>query len=106
MAIITGITFLFLFLGVLLPIIQADFGVTVISNNEQAIIQDIQEQNFEEQTSAFTSSPSAFKIIKSVFLMFFFTFGQLPLVIDLFFIVLRIILALTIARNIWIGGGG
>jgi len=48
---------------------------------------------------------SAWKIFTSVLSMFFWTFGALPVWLDLFFWVFRAIFYLTIARNIWIGGG-
>jgi len=45
-------------------------------------------------------------VIWSVVKMFFWTFGSIPTWLDLIvFLPLRIILALIIARNIWIGGG-
>ncbi len=48
---------------------------------------------------------SAWKIFTSVLSMFFWTFGALPVWLDLLFWIFRAVFYLTIARNIWIGGG-
>jgi hypothetical protein len=45
------------------------------------------------------------QVFISIGKMFFWTFGTLPLWLDSVFLMVRIILIVTIARNIWIGGG-
>lgn len=101
-SIITGIIILFVALGTMLPFIREDFGQTqttdyLIDDFNQGIANDVDT----------VGNVSAFNVIISIFKLFFWTFGEIPLLIDaLLFIPLRIILVLTIARNIWIGGGG
>lgn len=98
MSIMFTIVSIFVFIGVLIPYIQADIGVSQTSSSADDLVDTIGQESS-------ISSINAFDIIGSVFKMFFWTFGDLPFYIDLIFVPLRIILALVIARNIWVGGG-
>ncbi len=99
--IIGGIIFIFIIIGAVLPFINSEFGEPEDLVNPQVIADTI---GAEEDTIG--SVLSGFTVIKSVFLMFFWSF-QVPLIIELvIFMPLRILLALIIARNIWVGGGG
>jgi hypothetical protein len=99
-SIITGIVTIFIFLGVLLPYVNAEFGVSSdnmnIDNIEKTVGEDIKDSSFI----------TIFSVLFSVLKMFFWTFGALPFWLDMIFIVFRVILGLTIARNVWVGGGG
>lgn len=94
-AVISGI---FIFLGVLLPFIQADFNTLETGHDPASLTDDINTDDLD--------SVSPFKVFFSVVSMFFWTFGALPFWLDMVFVVLRLVLILAIARNIWIGGGG
>ena len=94
--IIGGIVLLFVALGVALPFIQEAFGVEQTANSAEGLINPADA----------SSTVSAFSVIGSVASMFFWTFGALPTWLDLIFVVLRIMLVVTVARNVWIGGGG
>ena len=100
MTIIGGIIIFFILLGGFLPYVNEGLNARAVSFNtddiENTISADIQS----------TTSINAFNIILSIFSMFFWTFGSLPFWLDLLiFTPLRIILIVTLARNIWVGGG-
>jgi hypothetical protein len=97
--IITGIICILVAVGVILPFVNSAFGQPSTSVNIDAVEHDalVQSQN---------GALSMWTVFKSVLLMSVWTFGALPWWLDLFFVVLRITLYLTVARNIWVGGGG
>jgi hypothetical protein len=97
----------FICMGGLLPYIKSELGAE-FETPEYSTDGTISEiESADESTNAITGSPNVWDILLSVFKMFFWTFGDIHWIIDLLvFTPLRIILALTIARNIWIGGGG
>lgn len=100
-SIITGIILIFLTLGAIMPYINDSFSITSEEINIEKFEDDIAVDIEDE------SRISAFTVIFSIFKMFFWTFGSIPFWFDLtIMLTLRIILILTIARNIWIGGGG
>lgn len=100
MTIMYGIIVFFVIIGVLAPFLNASFDTDIPETSASSLYEDIDENDV-------TSTVSTFRVITSVFSMFFWTFGSLPLFIDaVIFTPLRIILAVIIARNIWIGGGG
>ena len=96
--IITSIMFLFIAVGIFLPIVNEAVG------NADSTLNDA---NFDDEidTDDLTVA-SAWNIFLSVLSMFFWTFGALPFWLDAIFMILRVTLVMTIARNIWIGGGG
>lgn len=98
-SIATGIITLFVLLGLALPFINSSFNETVTTNN----VTTLENQIGEDINN--TTSINAFTVLFSVLKMFFWTFGALPFWLDGIFVILRIILALIIARNIWVGGG-
>jgi len=100
MAIIFSIVTLFIALGFITPYINSEFDSDFNTNNPDNIIEGISSDDLD-------NGVSGWKILKTVFSMFFWSFGELPAWLDIIvFIPLRLLLALTIARNVWIGGGG
>lgn len=94
--IIGGILALLILVGAFLPFVQEDFGATVTENDVEGI-----------QGDASDATPvGAFQILVSVLDVVFWGFGSLPLWLNLIFLLLRIMVLLIIARNVWIGGGG
>lgn len=100
-SIIAGIIMAFVLLGVLMPFVTSEFNATAENVDVDKLEKDIGDKvdNYNR------ISLNAFDIFKSVFFMFFWTFGALPFWLDAIFLVFRIILVVTISRNIWIGGG-
>lgn len=94
--IIASIIAIFIAVGVALPFVQADLQQPVTVNDPHLAI----------DASQAGSAVSAYTVIASVVSMFFWSFGALPIWLDTVFLFLRIVLAITIARNVWIGGGG
>jgi len=93
-------------LATVLPFVQTDFNQTVVTNDIDRLTEDINRNNFSESGGIFTSAPSGWEIFKSFFLVFFWSFGALPLLIEIPLLLMKIVLVLIIARNVWIGGGG
>lgn len=101
MTILYSIMAFFIILGGLLPFVQEDFNQDQIENQYEPFTDDM------KQKAESVSTTNAFTVLLSVVKMFFWTFGDLPFVIDLvIFIPLRLVFLLVIVRNIWIGGGG
>jgi hypothetical protein len=100
-SIITGIIAVFVILGTILPYINAEYGVPDSFPDVDTV-----EGAVGDSTGSLGSVVSGWTIFGSVISMFFWTFGALPFWLDMIFVVFRITLALTIARNVWIGGGG
>ena len=100
MSIAYGIILFFFLVGAITPFMNASFtDLDIPENQPTGIIGDIDEDDL--------TSTKAYKVIKSLFKIFFWSFGALPTWIEwIIFIPLRILLVLIIARNIWIGGGG
>ena len=99
MTIIFGIITFFVFIGVVTPFINADLNTNLPEFNPEQLTSNI-------DTEQARSSISAFRVIGSVLSMFFFTFGEIPLFLDIaIFVPLRLLLVLIVARNVWIGGG-
>lgn len=99
MYIMGGIIAMFILLGAFLPFVHEAF------NSEQVIINDGQNIVDDVGQDPIITSINAITIIGSIAKIFFWTFGDLPFFIDIFLWIPRIILYLTLARNIWIGGG-
>lgn len=116
-SIITGIIALFILTGILLPFVNSAFDISDsvdnLENFESQLRDDIGNTRRNETISGIFGAFSAgmqgvsfLNIFFSVIGMFFWTFGALPFWLDAIFLILRIMLAMIIARNIWIGGGG
>ena len=101
MKIILLILVTFIMVGTLLPYINESFGGgeydTQQNINTTAMIDGVLDKDGE--------SVKTTQILKSIGLMFFWTFGALPFFIDLFFIILRTLLVLVIYRQIRSGAG-
>ena len=98
-SIITGIITIFIFLGITVPYINAEYGTQANEVN----VEGFESELAESADSSMITLPS---ILISIISMFFWTFGALPFWLDGIFLIFRIILGITIARNVWIGGGG
>lgn len=96
-----GIISVFVIVGIALPFVNESFEGTQEFNANTQGLQDQIGQDVND-----VSSISIFTVLLSVLSMFFWSFGALPFWLDGFFVILRIILVITIARNVWIGGGG
>lgn len=102
-SIMAGIVAVFLFLGVLIPVIQADLGADVTTYNAEGI----KQETLDEASSA--SKISLFTVGITILKLAAWDFGdtlELPVWLDAVFTLMAITLVLLIARNIWIGGGG
>lgn len=91
----------FILLGFFLPYINAEFGGTDGTADVDKLQADLTEDTGESWS--ILSAPGVFG---SMILMFFWTFGALPAWLDTIFLILRVTFFTTLARNIWIGGGG
>lgn len=80
----------FVLLGIILPITQKGIGESASSYDAESLVSDINEGQ--------ATTTSAWQIIKSVFSMFFWTFGALPTLIDAIFLILRIYLGISLAK--------
>jgi hypothetical protein len=101
--IITSILFIFLMTALFIPIIQTDLGV---SSSEVGVENTLGEV---AGTAASSGSLTIFNVFFTVLNVAFLDFGGVlgfPFWLDAFFFMLTITLVLTIARNIWVGGGG
>lgn len=107
-SIIAIIIFIFLGTSIIIPFVNAEFGTTSdVFDNDAFEASIISEAENIPEISAFDTG--AFKVITNVVKLAFFDFGNtlgLPFWLDLIYTVLAIILILTVARNVWIGGGG
>lgn len=98
--IIAGILCIFVVTGIFLPYINEGFDQDVTTYNIEGIQDDI------GQEAESVSKVGTFDIVISVVNMFYYSWGAMPFWLEAIFFILRIVLILTIARNIWIGGGG
>ena len=97
-SIMWGIVTVFVMLGVLLPYVNADLRV----DGTQIQTGNLQSEVGDDVRSA--STINIFTVLFSVVSMFFWSFGQIPFFLECaFFIPARIMLAVIIARNVWIG---
>lgn len=98
-SIISGIIIIFVLIGVFLPYLNQEFPSSASATNISGIEDDLSGD------AEGIDDINAFDVLVSVLKMFFWTFGDLPFWLDTMFIILRIIFIVTVARNIWIGGG-
>lgn len=101
--IIVGIMTVFIATGLILPFINDE-----LDGNQEftADIEGLKTQVGQDSNDLkFTSGINAFSVFTSIISMFFWSFGALPFWLDSIFVILRITLVATIARNVWIGGG-
>ena len=115
-SIIAGIIAVFIIIGAFLPVINAAFGVppeesacfdiSTVESELQNATRNIGVKDIQPTITRPTGSFSIFDVVASIIKMFFWTCGALPTWLDLVFLIFRITLILTIARNLWVGGGG
>lgn len=104
--IIGGIITVFILLGVITPFLNADFNSDQVTNYDIEGFTSDAAENVRTTESVF-SVTNLVIVFLSVIKMFFWTFGDLPFWVDLLILTpMRFILVLTIARNVWVGGGG
>lgn len=89
---------IFVMLSLFLPFIQADFGEIQTSNSVDSLI--------DADDSDDLTDVSAWELIKSFFKVFFWSFGTFPFWLEGILGVMKLVLIITVARNIWVGGGG
>ncbi len=103
--IITFIVSVFIFTGVAVPFLNAEFGVPTSIPSVDTLEGEVSGAVGATEVSGVLDI-GIFDVLLSVMSMFFWSFGALPFFLEAIFLVFRIVLVLTIARNIWIGGGG
>ena len=86
------LVFLFVALGGILPFIQAEFQQTTQEGRVEGLNTAV------SQKSGSLDSTSAIDVALSIVKMFFWTFGDLPLWLDLIFIAFRIQLLMIIIQ--------
>lgn len=87
LAVLIGLISIFFILGTALPFIQHDFGMPEVKNN--FIDSTVQQPN---DTNPVTAPFSWLAVLFSIIKMFFWTFGQVPLIIELILEFFRIIM--------------
>lgn len=106
-SIITIIVLIFLGSSLIIPFLNDEFGTTGGVFNNDKLTGEIQDGAKKiPEASAFDTD--AFTVITTTIKLAFFDVGnslELPFWLDLLYTVLAIVLILTIARNVWIGGG-
>jgi|SRR3972149_6847938 len=93
------IVMIFIAVGASLPFVNAEFGDSSTDFNTEDLQTDLNDQ-ITDVTSVSTTT-----VLFSIGKMFFWTFGSLPLFLELFFTVFRILLALLLYRQIRSGAG-
>ncbi len=89
----------FILLGLLLPIINSGF------DTEYSGVSGITELEDDIGSESSNNQLSIWRVMFSLISVFFWSFGELPIIANIFLLIPRILLLLTISRNIWIGGG-
>ena len=103
--IIAGIVIIFMMIGTALPYINDSLSDAYPTNSTSNNYNSIYEAENPSNLNVATGTISMFSIVVSVFSMFFWTFGALPMWLDLFFVFLRLMLALLVYRLIRSGSG-
>jgi len=113
MGILVTILFIFILTASILPIIQAQFGEEdFVNNNVDGLITGVGDNVCAGGVFSFlclgTIATGGAAIIFGFFKIFFWTFGDLPFLLDLFvFIPLRLVLVLILIKFIpTVGSGG
>lgn len=98
MTILGGFIILFVAIGIAIPVIESEYSSSTTEYDLTTVSGD--------QDSSDLTGLSAWKVIKSIALMFVWSFSGIPLWIELLiFEPIRIIAYAILARNIWPGGG-
>ena len=94
-SIMLTIIIIFVFLGAILPFVNAAFNQGATNLNTKGV-EFAAGQNLEE-----TSGVGILDVIISIFTMFFWTFGNVPVIMDLIvFVPIRIIFLVILYRNL------
>lgn len=102
-SILTGIIIVFFLSALMIPFINAEFGTTSSEFDTESVRGEVQ------QDADSVGSINAFTVLLTVLKLGGWDFGDslsLPFWLDALYSVLAIVFTLTIARNIWVGGGG
>lgn len=95
-----GILIFFIFLGVILPYVHSEFDESGTVTNPEHLVDDVQDVEIDSIASVVSLGDVAISILS----MFFWTFGALPLLLDLLvFVPMRLILiwlAVRLARGV------
>ena len=99
MTILGGIIFILIFSSVIATYINSEFNAGLPENNIDNLESDISTKAHENELNAWT-------VFGDIIAMFFWSFGNLPIWLDLvIYLPLRIIMYFIIIRNVWVGGG-
>lgn len=99
--IILTIMVIFIGLGTILPFVQSELGEAQVTVDTQGILTEVGDEVGDP-----SGGVGILSILFSIIKMFFWTFGDVPVIIDaLFFTPVRLAFVFLIARNIWPGGG-
>lgn len=93
--IIGGLSFLFVMIGFAVPFINAEFS------SDYALTGDTNPSVDEEEFSPV----SGWSVFLSILGMATWSFGIIPVWLDVIFIPIRVLFWFVVARNIWVGGG-
>jgi len=99
MHLIAGFLTFFILLGLSLPVINSGF------DTDYNGVSDINAFGEELEDNANNSQLSIWRVLGSLISVFFWSFGELPVLANVLLLIPRTIFILTVARNIWIGGG-
>ena len=101
----TGIIGFMFFVAFLMPSLQTEFGFGVTNISQTSIDDNINPELTENIQTI--SSVKQLSIVGSIATMFFWTYTFLPAWVQLFFLVIRIVIILILAKYIpFVGGGG
>lgn len=101
MTIVFGILAFFIGLGVIIPYVNAEYGSAYTEYDVNGLTTGI-----TEESGSVGNVLTGWKVLWSVATMFFWSLAGISLWLNLALLPVRIIFWLTIARNIWVGGGG
>lgn len=97
-SLIWGIVSVFILVGFITPYVNDAFG-----RNDP--IYNIDQTGNELEIETSKTNLNTFQLLKSISLMFFWTFGALPFWLDTIFFIMRIMLGLLVYRQVRSGGG-
>jgi len=90
-----SIVVLFVSIGAMIPFINSEYG-------SDATEHDMIDASEPDQ-GFFGGASGIGEVLWNIISMFFWTFGALPLYVDLFFVVLRIMFIFLLIDLLWIG---
>lgn len=90
--ILSGIALVFIAAGIFVPIINAEYGLTDAEDYDSPL-------DGEEPESVFGLADYVFSIAS----MFFWSFGALPIWVEMFFLLFRFVFWFMVVEVLWIG---